>query len=72
MSSQPPVTIVPADSRRLRREFLRLPHRLYADDPHWIAPLEVELRSRLWGGNPYLRHASAQAWVVTASTAAGE
>lgn len=64
MSSQSPITVLPADSAALRKEFLRLPLRLYADDPHWVAPLEVELRQRLWGGNPFRQHASVQAWVA--------
>jgi hypothetical protein len=66
MSMHPPITVQAADSARARREFLRLPQRLYANDPHWVAPLEVELRERLWGGNPFLQHASAQAWVAYA------
>ncbi len=66
MSTHPPITVHGADSARSRRDFLRLPHRLYADDPNWVAPLEVELRERLWGGNPFLQHASAQAWVAYA------
>jgi len=66
MSTHPPITVHAADSARSRRDFLRLPHRLYADDPNWVAPLEVELRERLWGGNPFLQHASAQAWVAYA------
>ena len=66
MSTHPPITVQAADSARSRRDFLRLPHRLYADDPNWVAPLEVELRERLWGGNPFLQHASAQAWVAYA------
>jgi hypothetical protein len=66
MSIHPPITVQAADSAGARRDFLRLPQRLYASDPRWVAPLEVELRERLWGGNPFLRHASAQAWVAYA------
>lgn len=66
MSMHPPITVQAADSAGLRRDFLRLPQRLYLNDPHWVAPLEVELRERLWGGNPFLQHASAQAWVAYA------
>ncbi len=64
MASHAAVEIVAADSAARRRDFLRLPHRLYAQDPLWVAPLEIELRQRLWGGNPYLQHASVQAWVA--------
>ena len=39
-----PVEIVPADSPRRRKAFLRLPWTLYRDDPYWVAPLLIELR----------------------------
>ncbi len=58
------ISVLPADSAACRRDFLRLPGRLYAADPNWVPPLEFELRERIWGSNPYLLHASAQAWVA--------
>ncbi len=58
------IRVLPVDSRSRRNDFLRLPSQLYAGDPHWIAPLEFELRERVWGSNPYLLHASVQAWVA--------
>lgn len=64
MANHGAVEIVAVDSAAHRRVFLQLPHRLYAQDPQWVAPLEFELRQRLWGGNPYLQHASVQAWVA--------
>lgn len=57
-------TLREVSSRASRRDFLRLPQRLYADDPHWVAPLELEMRQRLWGGNPFHQHASTRAWVA--------
>lgn len=56
--------VLPVDTSRRRNDFLRLPAHLYARDPHWIPPLEFELRERIWGNNPYLKHASVQAWVA--------
>ncbi len=56
--------VLPADTRVIRDDFLRLPSRLYSNDPNWIAPLEFELRERVWGSNPYLQHARVQAWVA--------
>lgn len=57
--------VTPVDSGARKRDFLRLPHRLYAGDPNWIAPLELELRERVWGSNPFLKHATVQTWVAT-------
>lgn len=58
------ITVHKADSAARRRAFLRLPARLYAADPNYVPPLEFELRERLWGGNPFLLHAEAQAWIA--------
>jgi hypothetical protein len=59
-----PVRVVAVDTAARRRDFLRLPLRLYAGDPHWVAPLELELRERVWGSNPFHLHATVQAWVA--------
>ncbi len=61
---EPRFLIEAVDSRARRRDFLRLPGRLYAADPHWVAPLEFEVRQRIWGSNPFLQHAKVQAWVA--------
>ena len=46
------------------RAFFELPRRLYADDPVWIAPLEVELRQRFSPRSHFLRHAQWQGWLA--------
>ena len=62
--SDSPVRVLPADTRERRNDFLRLPSVLYAHDPFWVAPLEFEVRERIWGSNPFLKHASVAAWVA--------
>ena len=43
------------------RAFIRLPERLQAGAPHWIAPLRLERKLALTPkGNPWFRHAEAQ------------
>jgi GNAT superfamily N-acetyltransferase len=54
-------TIRPVEGKRDLKRFVKLPHRLRADDPHWVAPLTFERmefldRSR----NPYFDHADAE------------
>jgi len=66
MPSDSPVRVVAANTRVHRRDFLRLVYPLYADDPAWVAPLELELRQRVWGANPFHEHAVVQAWVAYA------
>jgi hypothetical protein len=46
------------------RPFLELPHRLYASDPAWIAPLDSEQRQRFSPKSHFLSHARWQGWVV--------
>ena len=41
--------------------FIRLPWRLYRDEPKWVAPLLMDLKKRLdQGNNPFFKHAQAQ------------
>jgi GNAT superfamily N-acetyltransferase len=43
-----------------RRRFIDLPWRLYADDPHWIAPLKTEVAGLMDPAkNPWFEHAEA-------------
>jgi hypothetical protein len=58
------LNVAAVDSGSRKRDFLRLPTRLYRNDPCWVAPLELELRERIWGSNPFLHHASVQTWVA--------
>ncbi len=46
------------------REFLQLPHRLYADDPNWIAPLDFEQRQRFSDKNHFFEHARFRGWIA--------
>lgn len=50
--------------RRQLKEFIAFPQRLYADDPHWVAPLQFEQLQRFTDKNPFFAHATWQAWVV--------
>ena len=55
------ISIRPVRSRRDLRRFIRLPYRLYAGDPHWVAPLEIAFRAELdRAKNPFFRHAEAE------------
>jgi len=46
-------------------EFVRLPRRLYRDDPAWVMPLERDQREMLDPHrHPFYRHGSAAAWLA--------
>ncbi len=56
--------IRPVRSAQQRRDFLAVPHRVYRDDPHWVAPLYAERRAALSPKHPFFAHARWQAWVA--------
>jgi len=47
------------------RQFLALPHRIYASDPVWIAPLGFMQREQLSPKNHFFEHARWRAWLAT-------
>jgi len=54
------VDVVSVVSAKELARFIRLPHDIYRDDPHWVAPLTSDERTRLTPGkNPYFEHAEA-------------
>ena len=71
-----PVTLRPgysADTIRIEpvlgkpdvKAFLRLPWRVFRDDPHWVPPLLMERREHFSPAkNPYFQHARVQAWLA--------
>src|ERR1700749_4939664 len=55
----------PIRSRFEREEFIRLPWRIYRDDPHWVPPLLMERREFINPAKqPFYRHGAAQAFVA--------
>ncbi len=55
------VEIRPVASRGELNEFIKLPWRLYRNEPRWVAPLLMDLRKRLdQKKNPFFQHAEAQ------------
>jgi len=53
--------------RRDWRAFHRLPRRIYAGDPNWVAPLLVERKTLLSPRkNPFFRRGEARAWIARA------
>jgi len=53
--------IRPVAGRRDLDTFVRLPFRLYRNEPHWVPPLVHERKQALdRGSNPFFRHAEAE------------
>ena len=59
------IAIVPVAGRAELDRFIRLPMRLNAGDPHYIAPLLMERREALSPKtNPFFHHADVQFWLA--------
>ncbi len=57
--------IVPVEGKRQLDQFIRVPWRVYRDDPNWVPPLVLERREHLnQRTNPYFAHAEAQLWLA--------
>jgi hypothetical protein len=58
------VSLEVVTERRQWKQFLALPHRLYASDPAWVAPLNFEQRHRFSPANHFFEHARFRAWIA--------
>ncbi|MFY9468693.1 MAG: hypothetical protein WAP37_01050, partial [Solirubrobacterales bacterium] len=60
----------PIDLRAVRGKaeldaFVKLPFRLYADDPLWVAPLIMDVKDQLnRKKNPWFEHSEAEFWIA--------
>ncbi len=58
------VIIKAVDDAATLKQFVAVPHNVYADDANWIAPLNLLEKHRFDPKRPYFEHARAQAWVA--------
>ncbi len=59
------VVVQPVADRRRRREFLRLPWKLYRDDPYWVPPLRFEQRELVgYRPHPFYERNQAQTFLA--------
>ena len=60
-----PIEIIPVQTKAELERFIRVPMRLNAGDPNWIAPLMFERREALSPKhNPFFQHADHQFWLA--------
>ena len=58
------ITLEVMEGRDRLRDFIALPHRLYASDPAWVAPLNFMQRERFSPRNHFFEHARWRGWVA--------
>ena len=44
--------------------FLKVSYGIYRDDPHWVAPLLMDLKKVFSDENPLFQHATMQLWIA--------
>lgn len=59
-----PISLEVVTQGKALRHFLALPHRIYASDPVWIAPLGFLKREQLSEANHFFEHARWRAWIA--------
>ena len=60
------LAIIPVQSKAELDRFIRVPMRLGAGDPNYVAPLIFERQESLTAkGNPFFQHADVQFWLAT-------
>ena len=60
-----PLQIEAVTDRAGLDRFIRVPWRIYRDDPYWVPPLIAERRGHLdRGKNPYFDHAEVAFWIA--------
>ena len=65
MTSSSAVTVVPVADKGGWKAFHDLPATIYRDDPHWVAPLNLERKFHFDPAhNPYFKHAEAAFWLA--------
>ena len=58
------ISVEVVTQRQQWRQFLALPHRIYASDPAWVAPLDFMKREQLSPANHFFEHARWRAWIA--------
>ena len=58
------VEIREVSGKKMLMDFIRVPWRIYRDDPNWIPPLLMERKEAFSNKHPYFMHATWRAWIA--------
>ena len=69
MEKRTGISIRPVSGAQDLKTFIRLPHAIYADDPAWVPPLDIERKMHLSPRhNPFFNHGEAQLFIAYADS----
>jgi GNAT superfamily N-acetyltransferase len=63
MSNQIQIVSLTRQPRDISR-FLEFSYQIYADDPHWVAPLLMDVKKVFSDANPLFEHAEMELWIA--------
>ncbi len=63
-TSQNGLEIREVSGNRDLKAFIRVPWRIYKDDPNWVPPLLIERKRAYSASHPYFKHAKWRAWTA--------
>lgn len=58
------ITVEPVRSRRALRDFIAVPHRLYAETPQWVPFLNLDYKNLYRRKHPFFHHAEGEFFVA--------
>lgn len=58
------VSVIKVKSNKELNKFIKIPWRIYKNDPNWVPPLFIERKLHLAKSNPYFHHAKAWLWIA--------
>lgn len=69
-ATRPAPVVVPVRDARLLDRFIRLPWKIYRDDPAWVPPLLSDVRKVLSPSHPFHQHADVEYFLALRGTEA--
>jgi ribosomal protein S18 acetylase RimI-like enzyme len=64
MSNETRIEALSRNARDVSR-FLEVSYAIYREDPHWVAPLLMDLKKVFTDANPLFQHAEMQLWIAS-------
>ena len=58
------IQIRPVESKKDRKAFIKLPYKIYKDDPHWVAPLEMDIKAKLSPKHPFFEFGNIELFLA--------
>lgn len=63
-SSERQIEIREVTGKKALKTFIRVPWKIYKDDPCWVPPLLIERKQAFSNKHPFFKHATWQAWIA--------